>query len=219
MTLPPTPHRLRLPFLWKICPLLLKLGVMVKIFFHTFNYQPKLYLTFCSHLLSSAFVCVPVWPRPLTWRSVCAGSWLALRCRRSWLAPRICLFLAGIQLRNRQFQAGLWRTPVSRQLCQLLDQLCGTQTSWPHPAWFALKSYSVKYQLGFVFLCVWFFFCHTHEWQGPMNRMQVLRSSLPWIYMKNSPRGGGRGAVEILSFLQTTQICPVVPTARPWDLR
>lgn len=114
-------------------------------------------------------MCVPVWPRPLTWRSVCAGSWLAFRCRRSWLALRICLFPAGIQLRNRQFQAGLWRTPVSRQLCQLLDQLCGTQTSWPHPAWFTLKSYS-EAPLGFVFLCCFFL---SHPWVTGTNEQNA----------------------------------------------
>lgn len=73
----------------------------------------------------SAFVCVchsglslsGTWGAP-TWLLISSQKW------EEPDLPPISVFLAGIQLRNRQFQAGLWGTSVPRQLCQLLDQLC-----------------------------------------------------------------------------------------------
>ena len=132
-----------LPLPWKIWPPFAEIGFNGKDFFIPLvSSKTPSDLNFNSH--RSAFVCVPVWPWLLWPGEVLVRLWGA----EAWLAPRVCLFPAGVQLRNRQLQAGLRRTPVSRQLCQLLDQLCGTKTSWPHPAWFALKSSSMKYQLG-----------------------------------------------------------------------
>lgn len=104
------------------------------------------HLNCCSHLLS--FCVCAMWPQPLPGEGCVLGASELSGAEEAWLAPHICLFLAGIQLGNRQLQAGIWRSSVSRQLCQLLDQLCWTKTSRPHPAWFALKSTSLKYLLG-----------------------------------------------------------------------
>lgn len=41
---------------------------------------------------------------------------------------------SGVQLGDGQLQAALRGPPVSRQLRQLLDQLCGAQTAGTHPA-------------------------------------------------------------------------------------
>lgn len=58
-----------------------------------------------------------------------------------YLCSLIFYFLTptGFQLRDGQLQADVWGPPVSRQLCQFLDQLRGAQTPRPHPAWPALS--------------------------------------------------------------------------------
>lgn len=71
------------------------------------------------------FVCVPIYSRVCRW----------VRCVWYFFLFFFLLFiLTGIQLWDRQLQAAVWGPPVSRQLCQLLDQLCGAQTPRTHPA-------------------------------------------------------------------------------------
>lgn len=202
----PTPHSLCLPFLWKIWPPFAETRFNSKDFLiPLISGRKPSCLRSRGHLLGFC-VRASLASASATCRAIHAG------CRAApGLAPHVCLFPAGFQLRNGQLQAGIWRTPVSRQLCQLLDQLRWTKTSWPHPAWFALKA--PLWSTSRLF-CV---FSVTPLGVTGTNRIQVLRSPPPSVYLKKTSQCGGT-CLEVPSF-PTDDLCPQAPKASLWGLR
>lgn len=110
----------------------------------------------------------------------------------------------GVQLGNRQLQAGLRGTPVSRQLCQLLDQLCGAETSRPDPARFALRApdcSSVTDPAGLVFST-------TPPGVTGTNKRSVSAVDPPTHPSGGKPQEVGGGAVQRLSLSHRRPLPP-----------
>lgn len=150
----------------------------------------KNFLTWISIATCSAFVCVPVWPWPLWPGEVCMlGADQLLGAEETWLAPR--LFIFGRHSTQKQ--------TISSWHMEDTSIMPAVPTSGSTVLNQNLLASSCLICSEKLQLDCFYFFHHTHGWQGPMNRIQVLQSSPPWIYMKNSPRGGQEKAAEVPS--------------------
>lgn len=191
-------HPQTLPFPWKIWPPFAEIGFNGKDFF-----IPLVSSETLSDLVSiaarSAFVCVPVWPWPLWPGEGTRGSevqkpdvlHVSVCSRQAFNSETDSFKLAYGGHQYHASCANFWINCVEPKPPGLIlpDLL------WKAPLWSTS----------------WVWGGHTHGWQGPMNRMQVLQSSPILIYMKNSPTCGcEKSCSNFQSFLQVTFV-PRVP--------